>query len=147
MCRLPADKRLSVACCNRRRRSTGCRYQRPRPPVQTTWYRPAADTIHAPEITEGIETLAHLLFREHTLLAPFKVADEFYNSRRRLGKCIGSCELRYWQAPLYWQLNWYRQTTSTSHSCDEELSAASGEPGEHKTAQRSLRETKQKTCK
>jgi hypothetical protein len=82
MCWLPADKRLSVACCNRRCVSTGCRYQRPRPAVQTTWYQPAADTIHAPEITEGIETLAHLLFREHTLLAPFKAADEFYNSRR-----------------------------------------------------------------
>jgi hypothetical protein len=75
-----------VACSNQRCVSTGCRYQRPRPPVQTTWYRPAADTIHAPEITEGIETLAHLLFREHTLLAPFKAADEFYNSRRAARK-------------------------------------------------------------
>jgi hypothetical protein len=81
MCRLPADKRLSVACCNRQCVSIGCRYQRPRPAVQTTWYWPAADTIHDPEITEGIETLAHLLFREHTLFAPFKAANEFYNSR------------------------------------------------------------------
>jgi hypothetical protein len=86
MCRLLADKRLSVAYCNRQCVSTGCRYQRPRPPVQTTWYRLAADTIHAPEITEGIETLAHLLFREHTLLAPFKATNEFYNSRRATRK-------------------------------------------------------------
>jgi hypothetical protein len=86
LCRLAADKRLLVACCNRRCVSTGCRHQRPRPPVQTTWYRPAADTIHAPEIAQGIEISAHLLFREHTLLAPFKAADEFYNLRRAIRK-------------------------------------------------------------
>jgi hypothetical protein len=71
-----------AAWFKRRCISAGIRYQRPRPPVQTTGYRPPADTRHAPEITEGIETLAHLVFREHTLLAPFKAADEFYNSRR-----------------------------------------------------------------
>jgi hypothetical protein len=86
MCRLPADKRLLVSCCNWRCVSTGCRYHSPSPPVQKTWYRPPADTIHTPEITEGIETLAHPLFREHTLLAPFKAADEFYNSRRATRK-------------------------------------------------------------
>jgi hypothetical protein len=75
-----------VACCSRQCVSTGCRYQSPRPPVQTTWYRPAADTIHAPEITEGIETLAHLLFREHTLLAPFKAADKLFKSERATRK-------------------------------------------------------------
>jgi hypothetical protein len=80
-----------VVCFNQQCVSTGCRYQRPRPPVQTTWYQPTADTIHAPEITEGIETLAHLLLREHTLLAPFKAADEFYNSQRATWK-------------MYWQL-------------------------------------------
>jgi hypothetical protein len=37
-------------------------------------------------ITEGIEISAHLVFREHTLLAPFKAADEFYNSRQATRK-------------------------------------------------------------
>jgi hypothetical protein len=48
----------------------------------TTGYRPPADTMHALAITEGIETSAHQVFREHTLLAPFKAADEFYNFGR-----------------------------------------------------------------
>jgi hypothetical protein len=56
LCWLPANKRLSAAKCYRRCVSAGCQYQRPRPPVLTTWYQQAADTIDVAAITEENET-------------------------------------------------------------------------------------------